>query len=91
MSLIKTWLHEQQQEHEDLIMRTWKITITARTIMKPKDFIWFVTQKLKESLPVIKLDYEEVSERPTTTEHHGGITKDASTDEDLLWDKEEEL
>ena len=72
-------------------MKTWKITITARTLLKPRDFIWFVTQKLKESLPVIKIDYEEVFERPTTTEHHGGNTQDGSTDEDLLWDKEEKL
>ena len=72
-------------------MKTWKITITAKTLLKPNEFIWFVTQKLKESLPVIKLDYEEVSERPTTTEHHGGIIEDTSTDENLLWDKEEKL
>ena len=72
-------------------MKTWKITITARTLLKPRDFIWFVTQKLKESLPVIKIDYEEVSERPTTTEHHGGNTQDGSTDENLLWDKGEKL
>ena len=72
-------------------MKTWKITITARTLLKPKDFIWFVTQKLKESLPVISINYEEVSDRPTTTEHHGGQVEDKSTDEDLLWDKEEKL
>ena len=72
-------------------MKTWKITITARTLLKPRDFIWFVTQKLKESLPVIKIDYEEVSERPTTTEHHGGNSDIRETDEDLLWDKEEKL
>ena len=64
-------------------MKTWKITITARTLMIPKDFIWFVTQKLKESLPVIKIDYEEVSERPTTTEHHGGIAEVEPLDEDF--------
>tara|TARA_B100000029_G_scaffold372090_1_gene366206 strand:+ start:522 stop:740 length:219 start_codon:yes stop_codon:yes gene_type:complete len=72
-------------------MKTWKITITARTQLKPSDFIWFVTQKLKESIPVIKLDYEEVFDRPTTTEHHGGQVENESTDEDLLWDKEEKL
>jgi hypothetical protein len=51
--------------------------------LKPKDFIWFVTQKLKESLPVIKIDYEEVSERPTTTEHHGGSVEVEPLDEDF--------
>ena len=65
-------------------MKTWKITITARTQLKPKDFIWFVTQKLKESLPVIKLDYEEVSERPTTTEHHGGSVEVEPINEDIF-------
>ena len=65
-------------------MKTWKITITARTLLKPSDFIWFVTQKLKESLPVIKIDYEEVSERPTTTEHHGGVTEHEPTPEDIF-------
>ena len=72
-------------------MKTWKITITVNTLLKPSDFVWFVTQKLKETLPVIKLDYEELSERPTTTEHHGGNTAIGETDENLLWDKEEEL
>jgi len=38
----------------------------------PNEFIWFVTQKLKDALPVISINYEEVSNRPTTTEHHGG-------------------
>ena len=65
-------------------MKTWKITITARTLMIPKDFIWFVTQKLKESLPVIKIDYEEVSDRPTTTEHHGGNAENEPTPEDIF-------
>ncbi len=64
-------------------MKTWKITITARTLLKPKDFIWYVTQKLKESLPIIKIDYEEVSDRPTTTEHHGGSINNESTDESV--------
>ena len=64
-------------------MKTWKITITVNTLLKPSDFIWFVTSKLKESLPVIKIDYEELSERPTTTEHHGGTIKDESTTEDI--------
>ena len=72
-------------------MKTWKITITARTQLKPSDFVWFVTQKLKEAIPVIKLDYEEVFDRPTSTEHHGGQVEDTSTDENLLWDKEEKL
>ena len=72
-------------------MKTWKITITARTQLKPSDFIWFVTQKLKESLPVISINYEEVSDRPTTTEHHGGQVENREADEDLLWDKEEKL
>ena len=65
-------------------MKTWKITITARTQLKPSDFVWFVTQKLKESIPVIKLDYEEVSERPTTTEHHGGSVEVEPINEDIF-------
>ena len=72
-------------------MKTWKITITVNTLLKPNDFVWFVTQKLKETIPVIKLDYEEVFDRPTSTEHHGGQVEDTSTDENLLWDKEEKL
>ena len=72
-------------------MKTWKITITARTQLKPSDFISLLINKLKETIPVIKLDYEEVSERPTTTEHHGGNTDVGETNDDLLWDKEEKL
>ena len=72
-------------------MKTWKITITVNTLLKPNDFVWFVTQKLKETIPVIKLDYEEEFDRPTSTEHHGGQVEDTSSDEDLLWDKEEKL
>tara|TARA_R100001530_G_scaffold33145_3_gene26059 strand:+ start:462 stop:656 length:195 start_codon:yes stop_codon:yes gene_type:complete len=64
-------------------MKTYKITVTARTKMMPKDFIWFITSKLKEYLPIIKLDYEEVSERPTTTEHHGGNNEDQPLGKDI--------
>ena len=65
-------------------MKTWKITITARTPLKPKELMWFIGQKLKETLPIITLDYEELSERPTTTEHHGGMqTENESVSEDI--------
>ena len=64
-------------------MKTWKITITARTRLNPSDMLWFITSKLKEALPVISINYEEVSNRPTTTEHHGGDIEDGSSTEDI--------
>ncbi len=57
-------------------MKTWKITITTRTQLDLGDALWFITRKLKDTLPVISINYEEVSDRPTTTEHHGGQIED---------------
>ena len=59
--------------------KTYQFTIKIRTNQLPKDAIWFLSQKLKDVLPVISIDYQELEDRPTDVEHHGGY-QDAAND-----------
>ena len=54
-------------------MKQYEITVRIRTAIIPKDFIWFITQKLKDVLPIISINYEVIEDRDTSVEHHGGI------------------
>ena len=33
----------------------------------------FHSHKLKDAFPIVSISFDEVSDRPTTTEHHGGV------------------
>ena len=59
---------------KELQMKQYEITVKIRTAILPKDIIWFVTQKLKDVLPIISINYEVIEERDTSIEHHGGIS-----------------
>lgn len=54
--------------------KTYKVTLTVTTGSDPKDILTFIQRRVKEALPVLALDYELVEDRPTSTEHHGGVT-----------------
>ena len=41
--------------------------------MDVKDMVWAFTHKLKDAFPIVSISFDEVSERPTTVEHHGGV------------------
>ena len=59
---------------EEIPMKQYELTLKIRTAILPKDIIWFVTQKLKDVLPIISINYEVIEERDTSIEHHGGLS-----------------
>ena len=54
-------------------MKQYKFTIVVRSPMDVKDIGWAFTHKLKDAFPIVSISFDEVSDRPTTVEHHGGI------------------
>ena len=56
--------------------KQYQITITVATIQRPKDIVWYVTRKLKDVMPTIGIEINEIVDRPTNEEHHGGVTDD---------------
>jgi len=57
-------------------MKQYKFTIVLRSVLDVKDIIWAFTHKLKDVFPIVSIDFTEVSERPTSVEHHGGDLDD---------------
>ena len=55
--------------------KTYKVTFTVTTASNIKDIVEFIRTRIKHALPVFSLDYEVVDERPTSVEHHGGMTE----------------
>ena len=69
-------------------MKQYKFTIVVRSPMDVKDMVWAFTHKLKDAFPIVSISFDEVSDRPTSTEHHGGIESKASepyTEEEKEW------
>jgi hypothetical protein len=56
--------------------KKYKFTLNVRTKLSPSEAIWYITQKIKDSIPVLSIDYDIVEDRPTTDEHHGGTLDD---------------
>ncbi len=56
--------------------KKYKFTVNVRTKLTPSEAIWYITQKLKDAVPVLSIDYDIVDDRPTNVEHHGGTTDD---------------
>ena len=53
--------------------KKYKFTVSVRTKLTPSEAIWYITQKLKEALPVLSIDYDLIEDRETNVEHHGGV------------------
>ena len=53
--------------------KKYKFTVSVRTKLTPSEAIWFITQKLKDALPVLSIDYDTIEDRETNVEHHGGV------------------
>ena len=66
--------------------KKYQFTVTIDTIQRPKDIVWYITRKLRDVMPVISIDIKEVQDRPTSDEHHGGVTDG----EESLQDKVQE-
>ena len=54
-------------------MKQYKFTIVVRSPMDVKDMVWAFSHKLKDAFPIVSISFDEVSDRPTTVEHHGGV------------------
>tara|TARA_Y100001963_G_scaffold35297_1_gene49217 strand:+ start:436 stop:609 length:174 start_codon:yes stop_codon:yes gene_type:complete len=54
-------------------MHQFKVTLNVLTNKEPAELAYVLTQLFKdEALRVQAFSYEEVAERQTTVEHHGG-------------------
>ena len=53
-------------------MKQYKFTVVVNSPMNIKDILWAFTHKLKDAFPIVSISFDEVSNRPTTVEHHGG-------------------
>ena len=43
--------------------KQYQITITVATIQRPKDIVWYVTRKLKDVMPTIGIEINEIVDR----------------------------
>ena len=59
-------------------MKTYEITVRVRTKLIPDNILWYITEKIKDALPVVSIEVEQLHDIPTSTEHHGGITNEVS-------------
>ncbi len=53
-------------------MKTYEITVKVRTKLIADNILWYITGKIKDVLPVVSIEVEQLHDRPTSTEHHGG-------------------
>lgn len=53
-------------------MKTYQFTVKVRTKLLPENALNYLRDKIKDVLPVMTCEIEELHERPTNTEHHGG-------------------
>ena len=58
--------------------KQYEFSIKVRTNHDPREAIFDIVQRLKEVLPVLSIDYHLVEDRPTSDEHHGGITNEST-------------
>jgi len=65
-------------------MKQYKFTVVVNSPMNIKDILWAFTHKLKDAFPIVSISFDEVSERPTTVEHHGGDLSNNGVDVDSI-------
>ena len=56
--------------------KKYKFTLTVKTNHDPRKAIFEIVDTLKGILPVLSIEHSLIEERPTSDEHHGGITDD---------------
>ena len=59
--------------------KKYKFTLTVKTNHDPRKAIFEIVDTLKGILPVLSIEHSLIAARPTTDEHHGGITDDGDT------------
>ena len=56
--------------------KKYKFTLKVKTNHDPRKAIFEIVDTLKGILPVLSIEHSLIEERPTSDEHHGGITDD---------------
>ncbi len=56
--------------------RKYELTIKVKTNHDPREDLWRIVNKIKDLMPVLSIEHQLIDDRPTTDEHHGGITDD---------------
>ena len=59
--------------------RKYELTIKVKTNHDPREDLWRIVNKIKDLMPVLSIEHQLIDERPTTDEHHGGITDEGDT------------
>jgi hypothetical protein len=54
-------------------MKQYTFTVKLKSSMDVKDILWAFTHKLKDAFKITSITFDEISDRPTTIEHHGGV------------------
>ncbi len=54
-------------------MATYEVKLTFKTMSNPREVLALITDKVKESIPILSISHHLVEERPTNDEHHGGL------------------
>ena len=59
--------------------KKYKFTLTVKTNHDPRKAIFEIVDTLKGILPVLSIEHSLIEERPTSDEHHGGISDEGDT------------
>ena len=59
--------------------KKYEFTIKVKTNHDPRKAIFEIVDALKGMLPVLSIEHHLIDDRPTTDEHHGGITDEGDT------------
>ena len=59
--------------------KKYELTIKVKTNHDPREDLWRIVNKIKDLMPVLSIEHQLIDERPTTDEHHGGITDEGNT------------
>ena len=59
--------------------KKYELTIKVKTNHDPREDLWRIVNKIKDLMPVLSNEHHLIDERPTTDEHHGGITDEGNT------------
>ena len=57
----------------------YEVVLRIRTSTDPRGMLFDIQQRINDAVHVLSMDYHLIEDRPTTDEHHGGITDDDDT------------
>jgi hypothetical protein len=58
------------------IMATYEVKLTFKTLSNPREVVELIASKVKEAIPVLSITHSLLEDRPTSDEHHGGVTNE---------------